>query len=183
MKKIVLTFGAIAGVLTIIFTFTVMTLCEREMISFERAELVGYASMVIALSMIFFGIKSYRDNYGNGAITFWKGVQVGVLITCIGSAGYVIGGELYNAINPEFTLAVMEKYKEFETAKMKQKGASQEEIDAVVKQMTDMVKMMENPLIRFAIYLVEIFPVGVIITLLSAALLRKRTLLPAASTA
>jgi hypothetical protein len=179
MKKIVLTFGLIAGGLSMIFTFLIATLCDWESIDFGRAELIGYASMVVALSMIFFGIKSYRDNYANGTITFWKGVQIGLLITCIGSVMYVIGGEAYTAINPGFAPKVMEKYKEFETNKMKAKGASQEEIDAVMNQMTEMIKMMDNPLVRFGIYLIEIFPVGLIITLLSAALLRKKELLPA----
>lgn len=180
MKKVVLTFGLIGGVLSIIFTFTIATLCDRDMIDFSKAEIVGYASMVIALSMIFFGIKSYRDNYAGGTITFWKGVQIGILITCIGSAMYIVGGEAYTIINPGFAPKVMEKYKEFESNKLKQKGASQEEIDTTMKQMADMIKMMENPLFRFGIYLIEIFPVGVIITFLSAALLRKREVLPAA---
>jgi hypothetical protein len=178
MKKIILTYGLICGVLSMIFTFLIATLCDRDMIDFSKAELVGYASMVIALSMIFFGIKSYRDNYGSGTITFWKGVQIGILITCIGSVMYIAGAELYTVINPGFAPKVMEKYKEFEANKMKQKGASPAETDAAVQQMAEMVKMMENPLVRFGIYLIEIFPVGVIITFLSAALLRKRELLP-----
>ena len=181
MKKIILTYGLIAGVLSMIFTFLIATLCDRDMIDFSKAELVGYASMVIALSMIFFGIKSYRDNYGSGTITFWKGVQIGILITAIGSVMYIAGAELYTVINPGFAPRVTEKYKEYEARKWAQKGASQAEIDAAVQQMTEMVKMMENPLVRFGIYLIEIFPVGVIITLLSAALLRKRELLPATS--
>jgi hypothetical protein len=178
MKKIILTYGLIGGVLSMIFTFLIATLCDRNMIAFDKAELVGYASMVIALSMVFFGIKSYRDNYGSGTITFWRGVQIGILITCIGSVMYIAGAELYNAINPEFGPKVMEKYKEYETSKLGQKGASQAEIDATVQQMTEMAKMMDNPIVRFGIYLIEIFPVGVILTFLSAALLRKRELLP-----
>lgn len=181
MKKTVITFGLIGGVIIMIFTFIIATLCDRDMIAFERAEIVGYASMVIALSMIFFGIKSYRDNQGGGKITFWKGVQVGVLITAIASALYVVGGEAYTAYNPGFAPKVMEKYKEMETRKMEQKGASKEEIDATIKQMSDMMKLMENPLFRVPIYLIEIFPVGLIITLISAGLLRKRELLPAES--
>lgn len=183
MKKVVITFGTIAGALSMIFTCVIATLCDKNMIDFSKAELVGYASMIIALSMIFFGIKSYRDNYNNGKITFRKAVQVGILITVIGSVGYIIGGEVYTAINPGFAPKVMEKYKEFETAKMTQRGATQAEIDTAVQQMTDMIKMMENPFLRVVIYLVEIFPVGVIITLLSAALLRKREVLPEAVTA
>lgn len=178
MKKIILTYGLIAGVLSMIFTFLIATLCDRDMIDFSKAELVGYASMVIALSMIFFGIKSYRDNYGSGTITFWRGVQIGILITCIGSVMYIAGAELYTAVNPGFGPKVMEKYKEYETKKLGQKGAPQAEIDATVQQMTEMEMMMQNPLVRFGIYLIEIFPVGVIITFLSAALLRKRELLP-----
>jgi hypothetical protein len=178
MKKIILTYGLIGGALSMIFTFLIATLCDRDMIAFDKAELVGYASMVIALSMIFFGIKSYRDNYGSGRITFWRGVQIGILITCIGSVMYIAGAELYTAINPGFGPKVMEKYTEYETRKLGRKGASQAEIDATVQQMTEMGKMMENPLVRFGIYLIEIFPVGVIITFLSAALLRRRELLP-----
>lgn len=181
MKKTVLTFGLIGGVLAIMFTFLIATLCDRDMIAFDKAELVGYASMVIALSMIFFGIKSFRDNYGNGTITFWKGLQIGILITSIGSVMYIAGAELYTVLNPAFGPRVMEKYKEYETNKLAKKGAPQAEIEATVQQMTEMEKMMDNPFVRFGIYLIEIFPVGVIITFLSAALLRRREVLPAAA--
>lgn len=177
MKKTILTFGLISGVLSIIFTFLIATLCDKDMIAFDKAELVGYASMVIALSMIFFGIKSYRDNYANGTVTFWKGVQIGILITSIGSVMYIAGGELYTVINPGFAPRVVEKYKEYETNKLTKKGASQAEIDATMQQMAEMEKMMGNPLVRFGIYLIEIFPVGMIITFLSAALLRRREVL------
>ena len=56
--------------------------------------------MVIALSMIFFGIKSYRDNYQNGAIGFWKGFQVGLLITLIASLMYALTWETYMQARP-----------------------------------------------------------------------------------
>lgn len=94
MKKTILTYGLISGVLMVIFTFIVATLHNRDMIDFGKAELYGYAFGVIALSMIFFGIKSYRDNYGSGTITFWKGIQIGMLITSIGSVMYVVGAEV-----------------------------------------------------------------------------------------
>lgn len=183
MKITILTYGLIGGVLMVIFTFIVGTLHDKDMIDFGKAELYGYAFGVIALSMIFFGIKSYRDNYGSGTITFWKGMQIGLLITSIGSVMYVVGAELYTVVNPAFTSKVVEKYKEYETQKLKQKGASREEIDAMLNEFTDMLKMMENPFARFVIYLIEMLPVGLIITILSAALLRKRTVLPAVSTA
>jgi len=181
MKKVVITFGLISGVLIFCFVFVVVGLCENGILSWDRSELAGYTSMVIALSLIFFGIKSYRDNYGNGRVTFWKGVQIGLLISLIASVFYFAGGEAYIAVNPGFTDRFFEKYTQNYTEKMKAEGKSQEEIDKTVKEMRDMVKMMENPFLRFAIFVMEILPVGIIITFISAAILRRKEVLPAAA--
>jgi len=183
MKKTILTFGLIGGAIVFCFVFLIGALCERDIISLDKAEFVGYGAMVISLSMIFFGIKSYRDNYGGGAIRFWKAVQIGLLISAIGSVMYFVGIQVHGVIKPEFYPTLMEKYKEHETNKMKAKGASQVEIDTTIAQMDKMGKMLENPLFMFLIALMEILPVGIIITLISAALLRKRTVLPAVNTA
>jgi len=179
MKKAVLTYGLIGGGLIMIFTFVIATLCRKEIISIERADLVGYAAMMIAASMIFFGIRSYRDNYTGGSITFWKGVQVGLLITCIASVMYIAGGELHNVLYPDFAPKVMEKFTESEMNRLRQEGASQGEIDQAVQQTADIKKMMDNPLFHVSLYLIELLPVGLIITILSAALLRRREVLPA----
>jgi hypothetical protein len=179
MKKVVITFGLISGVIIFGFVFLVTSLCERGVISLDRSELAGYTSMVIALSMIFFGIKSYRDNYGNGRVTFWKGVQIGLLISLIASVFYFAGGEAYTAANPGFIDRFFDKYTQQYTEKMAAEGKSQQEIDGKIKEMRDMVKMLENPFLRFAIFVMEILPVGIIITLISAAILRKKEILPA----
>jgi len=81
MRKVTLTFGLLTGVIISVFGFIIMAMCENGAINFDSSDLIGYGSMVIALSMIFFGVKSYRDNYQNGAIKFGKGLQVGMLIT------------------------------------------------------------------------------------------------------
>ena len=183
MKKVVLTFGLIGGAIMVFFVFLLGTLHDRETISPENGELVGYATMVISLSVIFFGIKSYRDNYSGGLITFWKGIQIGLLISLIGGVLYFVGVEGYNLANPEFAPKFMKKLADHEADKARASGASEDEIAATRKQIEELDKIMANPRFLFLICLMEISPVGIIITVVSAALLRKKELLPAAAVA
>jgi hypothetical protein len=179
MRKVTLTFGLLAGVIVSVFMVIIMGLCESGTINFDNSDFIGYGSMVIALSMIFFGIKSYRDNYLNGAIKFGKGFQVGMLITLVASLIYAAAGEAYYQIDPDSQAVLMDKYANHHLNKLKEKGASPAEIEQKVKEMADLKEMNKNPVIRFGIALAIILPVGIIITLISAALLRKKDFLPA----
>jgi hypothetical protein len=176
MKKIIITYGLIGGVIVAVIMVTTQPLLEKGIINFDNGMLVGYASMVIALSMVFFGIKTYRDQHLNGTITFWNAFKVGILITAIACLMYAITWEFYyNLAAPDFT----QKYTEHYLTKMAAEGASTSEIEAMKKEMADFNVMYQNPLIRFAITVTEILPVGLIITLISAALLRKKEIFPA----
>jgi hypothetical protein len=179
MRRVTVVFGLLAGVIISIFLVVIMALCDDGTIDFDNSELIGYGSMVIALSMIFFGIKSYRDNHQNGAIKFGKGLQVGMLITLIASLIYAAAGETLYQTNPQSQAALMDKYADHHINKMKDKGASPAEIDQKAKEMADLKEMHKNPLIRFGMTLAIILPVGVVITLISAALLRRKEFLPA----
>jgi hypothetical protein len=178
MRKVILTFGLLAGAIVSVFMIIGIALWEKAGKVFENA-LVGYATMVIALAMVFFGIKSYRDNYQSGAIRFWKGFQVGMLITLIASLMYAITWETYNQVSPASSAAFIDYYAKCQIDKLKEKGVSAAKIDQEVKNMEDFKRMYGNPAIRFGITLMEILPVGIIITLISAALLRKKEFLPA----
>jgi hypothetical protein len=178
MRKVTLTFGLIAGAIVSAFLIIGIAYWEKTGKAIENA-LVGYATMVIALSMVFFGIKSYRDNYQKGAIRYWKGFQVGMLITLIASLMYAASWETYNQVSPASSAAFIDYYVECQINKKKEKGASAADIDQVVKRMEDFKRMYRNPAIRFGMTLVEILPVGIIITLISAAALRKKEFLPA----
>ena len=178
MKKVVLTFGLLSGLVLAVFVFVIAGLCESGTIPIEKMELVGYTTMVIALSMIFFGIKSYRDNHG-GSITFWKGIQIGLLITLIASVLYFAGAELYSLTHPGFTDRVFTKFTELQADQMRQSGATQDQINKMIQDGRAMIELMENPIIFFGICLMELSPVGIIITLVSAGILRKREVLPA----
>jgi hypothetical protein len=177
MKKIILIYGLIAGSIVAAMMLITMPMYSNGTLNLDNGELVGYTTMVIALSMVFFGIKSYRDNYANGSISFGKGFKVGILITIIACVMYGLAWEVsYNRIGDNFMKKMNEKY----FADMKAEGATEEELEAAKKEWEFFGEMYKNPLFRFAFTVfVEIFPVGLVITMISAGILRKKEILPA----
>ena len=179
MKKVVLTFGLIAGLIIASLVWVTALLVDRGAIGFERLEFVGYSSMIVALSMVFFGIKSYRDNQAGGTLKFWKGVQVGVLISLIAGVLYWGGALSYGLANPGFDERFMQKFTELKVGQLQQQGAPQEKIDSAKAEVEMMAGLFKNPLLFFLICMVEILPVGFIVTLISSGLLRRKEVLPA----
>jgi len=174
MRKVTLTYGLMAGAIISVLMLLAMILWENGAIDFDNSALIGYGSMIIALSMIFFGIKSYRDNYQNGTIKFVKGLQVGALITLIASLMYAASWETFYQTIPEIKATFMDKYAEHSLNKMKANGASPAEIEQKAKEMAGMAEMYKNPVIRFGFTMLEILPVGIAITLICAAALRRK---------
>jgi hypothetical protein len=179
MKKVVLTFGLLGGFIIAAIVWATAILVENNAIRFERLEIVGYTSMLVALSMVFFGIKSYRDNYSGGKITFGKGVQVGLLISLIAGVLYWGGAISYGLTHPGFDDRFMQKFTELKVGQLQQQGAPQEKIDAAKAEVDMMQGLFKNPILFFLICMVEILPVGLIVTLISSGLLRRKELLPA----
>jgi len=174
MKKIIIVYGLIAGAIVGAMLLITMPLYEDGSLHFENGEWLGYTTMVIALSLVFFGIKSYRDNYSSGSITFWSGLKVGLLITLVASLIYCLCWEItYQTMKGDFIKEMSDKTVE----KMKKEGASRASLDVAKKKMDDFGVMYRNPLFRFAITLTEIAPVGMVISLLSAGLLRRKEFL------
>ena len=136
-----------------------------------RGLIVGYTGIVVSLLLVPFGIRSYRENVGGGHITFGRAFAVGILITLISCICYVVAWEIvyYNFL-PDF----MEKYTAYMVEKARAAGANQQTIEATVQEMKNMKAMLDNPLINAAMTFIEPFPVGLIITLVSAAILRKK---------
>jgi hypothetical protein len=180
MRKVTFIFGLLAGVIISGSMVVAMVMWEKGTMTFSnRNDLFGYAVIVIALSMVFFGIKSYRDNYQNGMIKFTKGLQVGLLISLVASLMYVATWETYYQIRPEGYTSFVDHYCDRQVNKMKENGASSAEIDEKIKEMASMKEMIKNPVLRFGMGLMELFPFGIIVTLISAAVLRKKEILPA----
>lgn len=171
MKKIVLRFGLASGAILVALSSIMLPLCISGRIDFDNMELVGYSTMVLAFLMVFAGIKSYRDNAGGGAISFGKAFKVGILITLITCAIYVLAWEItYYGFWPDFT----DQYSAHMLERMRADGASEAAIQAEAAKMAGMAKLYKNPLFNIGITFIEIFPVGLIVTLVSAAILRRK---------
>ena len=170
MKKTVLTFGLISGVIIAVLMGTTTLFAER--IGFDRAIYVGYATMLVAFLLVFFGIKSYRDNVGDGEITFGRAFTVGILITLITCVFYVVTWEIiYYTFLPDFA----DKYGNYLIEKSRAAGATPEQIAQELEQIKQMKALLDNPLLGPAVVLIsEPLPVGLVMTLISAAILRKR---------
>jgi len=180
MRKTVIVFGLIGGsIIALLVWLTLAIDGGHQLVGFDYAHFIGYGVMVLGLSMIFFGIKSFRDNYNGGKISFWKGVQIGLLITAIASVMYGGAWLIHNAVRPAFLGAYMQKYTEYQAAKMRESGSSDAEVAAATKEMEDMSAKVKNPLVFFLVALIEIVPVGLLLTVLCAAILRKQEVLPA----
>ena len=169
MKKTVLTFGLISGAVSSVLMLTTALLLDR--IGFDKGVIVGYTGIVLSFLLVFFGIRSYRENVGGGQITFGRALSVGLLITLISCVFYVVTWEIvYFKLMPEFA----EKYTNYMVEQVRASGASQQVIDAKLQEMKAMKAWYDNPLINAAITFVEPFPIGLIVSLISAAILRRR---------
>lgn len=169
MRKIVLTFGLIAG--GILSLMMLLTMPFMEQIGFEKGEVIGYTTMVLAFLMTFFGVKSYRDNVAGGTVTFGRAFLVGLLITAIASVCYVATWQMvYYKLAPDFG----EKYTTYAVNKTRKSGATDAQIAATKKEMTEFMDMYKNPLINVAITFIEPLPVGIVITLVTAGVLSRK---------
>jgi hypothetical protein len=169
MKKTVLTFGLISGAISSLMMVATVPFAHR--IGFNKALVVGYTTIVLSFLLVFFGIRSYRDNAGNGQITFTKAFAVGISITLISCIFYVGTWEiLYFNFMPDF----MDNYGAHTIEKLKASGASPAAVEAQVQQLKKFKEQYKNPLFNSLMTFIEPFPVGLAITLLSAAVLRKK---------
>ncbi len=176
MKKIILIYGCIGGGIIIASMMVTMPLLESGSLNTDNSLWLGYITMTIALSMVFFGVKSYRDNQLNGAITFGQGFKVGILIALVASVIYVVWWEIYmHFFMSDF--AAQYASKTMEAAKAA--GATEEELARKLEETNKAQEMYSKFYFRVLITFSEIFPVGLLLSLVSAALLKRKDVLPA----
>ncbi len=169
MQKTVWTFGLISG--AIISLLMLLVLPFHDAIGYDRSLVLGYTTMVLAFLLIYFGIRSYRDTVANGSIGFGRALAVGTLIAVISSVCYTATWELiYPRIATDFTA----KYQAHEISKAKASGASQAEIDQRAADLKRFSELYKNPVVNAALTFIEPLPVGLVIALVSAGVLRRR---------
>ncbi|MTI89211.1 MAG: DUF4199 domain-containing protein [Balneolaceae bacterium] len=175
MKKIVFTYGVLAGAINTVIAYLLTTIAGDDLMH-ANAEWVGYLIMIIALSIIFVGIKQYRDKHLGGIIKFGKAFLTGLYIALVASVIYVGVWEIYMQTSGE---GFIDTYQASYMETLRAEGATAKELAEASEKMEYYKKMYSNTFLRMLITLSEILPVGIIISLISALLLKNSTVLPA----
>lgn len=167
----------IAGAIVSVFMGISMVIAAQSEghIDNTTGMVIGFSAMLISFSFIFIGIKSLRDKQLGGTITFGKGLQAGLLIAFIASTMYVIMWAFeYNLVMPDF----MEKYSASMIEAAKASGKPQAEIDEAIASILQGKENYKNP-VFFTLYTyAEILPIGILVALVSAAILRRKPKAP-----
>jgi hypothetical protein len=176
MRKTILTFGLISGAVSSLMMGVSMAFADR--IGIDRGYIVGYTTIVLSCLFIYFGVRSYRENVSGGTITFARAFGVGLAIGVISCLCYVVTWEIiYFNFMPDF----LDKFDAYEIAKLKAAGASAAVLQRHIEEQNHMKVLYANPLFNAALTFIEPFPVALLVTLISAAVLRKRPALKGAA--
>lgn len=171
MKKIVIVFGSISGLIVAALMIINVNRCYNSQ-DFESSMFLGYASMLLAFSFIFIGIKSYRDKHKGGIISFGKAFKIGLFICLIASTFYVVAWLVdYYLFIPDF----MEKYTTHVLEAAKKSGASAQEMSLQTTEMAGYKEMYKNPFFIILFTYAEILPIGLLVSLISALILKRKS--------
>lgn len=171
MKRVVLIFGSILGVLLSINLVITVYLCYTDP-DFIPSMVLGYALILLMLSTVFFGIKNYRDKQLSGIISLGQAFKTGALITLVGATIYVIVWLfMYYLYVPDF----MDKFSAKEIKNAISNGKSAAEI-AKIKADTETYKdLYKSPFWVVVLTYLEILPLGLIVAFISALILKRKT--------
>jgi len=165
MKKYVLIFGLIIGtILCVNMLYTVNQLYNNS--NFTGNEIIGYAAIVIVFSLIFFGVRNYRNKHLNGFISFGKAFKTGFLIALLGSTLYVSAWLFYYYL---FIPDYLDIYIPFALGEV-----PSTELAAKTTEMESFKEMYKNPLFVVLITFFEVLPIGILVSFLSALFLKKK---------
>jgi hypothetical protein len=174
MLRLILIYGSIAGLIVAVpMVWGMLALTPAT--APENGWLIGYLTMIVALTAVFLGVKHYRDKVLGGAIRFLPALLVGLGISAVASVFYVVGWEISLAASG-FDFATSYSKGMVEAARAK--GASPAELQKAMADAAAFVTMYRNPVYRWGITFIEMFPVGVLISLITAAVLRNDRFLP-----
>lgn len=176
MFRTILLWGTVAGLIvgSILFGTTVAMADQPPSMGVGMA--IGYTSMLIAMSAIFVGVKRHRDDALGGVIRFWPAFGMGLGISVVAGVFYVLAWEAALAVTG---LDYGAKFAEHLIAQRRAEGASAAELARITAEMKAFSVQYADPLYRMPMTFTEIFPVGVLVSLISAVLLRRSSFLPA----
>jgi hypothetical protein len=169
MKKTVLTFGLISGVIICVLMGGQLLIADK--IGSGHSLILGYTMMVASFLLVYFGIRSYRDNTLAGQISFGRAFACGILIALITTVCYVAVWEIvYFNFMPNF----MDSYFAAQIHKVQSSGLDPATTAARIASIQRSQQSYQDPLVNMAYTFMEPLPVGLVITLVSAAILRRK---------
>ncbi|ULQ52782.1 DUF4199 domain-containing protein [Flavihumibacter fluvii] len=172
MKKTVFVCGLAAGLISASMFIGLMILGKAGDDHFENGMVIGFSLMILAFSLIFVGTKITRDKYNGGIISFGKAFRVGLYITLIAATIYVLVWLIdYYLFIPDFA----DKYAAQAIKKLQESGATADAIAKKTKEMEAFSRMYKNPFFNALITYSEIVPVGLLVSLVSAWILKRKT--------
>lgn len=175
MLRKILTYGSVAGLVVGVPLFTMAVLMNGQPPP-QYGVLIGYLTMLVALSAVFIAIKRHRDEALGGVIRFWPAFGLGLAISFVASVFYVLAWEAALAVTG---MDFAGEYAKAAIAQARAEGASAEAVAKLSAEMEAFKQQYANPLVRLPMTLAEIFPVGALVSLISAAVLRNSRVLPA----
>jgi len=164
MKRNILIFGLIIGTILCANMILMVNMMYTNP-DFKGNDVVGYAAMVVLFSLIYFGVRNYRNKYLDGFISIGKAFKVGVLIALVASTMYVVVWLFYYYL---FVPDFIDVYTEHVL-----NTCAASEVETKRAEMANFKEMYKNPLFVILITYSEVLPVGLIVTLVSALVLKR----------
>ncbi|MDY7394504.1 DUF4199 domain-containing protein [Aureibaculum sp. 2210JD6-5] len=168
MKNTILRYG-LWSIFSILILFTISSIVLKGL-SYSAQEVFGYASIIVSLLFVYFGIKHFRDRENNGILTFGKGLLIGILITLFAAFAFGLYNVIYvEYINPNFMADYYNKL--VEEANNTLSGA---ELQAKLKEMEEQKNLFANPFMNFLLMAATVFMLGFIISIISSLILKRK---------
>tara|TARA_Y100000782_G_scaffold115534_1_gene159603 strand:- start:4639 stop:5190 length:552 start_codon:yes stop_codon:yes gene_type:complete len=173
MRNSILKFGALGSAIMVI-----ALIASTQLMSVENSdnygigEVIGFSSMILSFITILLAIREVRAKNNDGSMTFGKGLSIGLLVSLMVSAVYVITWMIYLEVSDsnfieEYSQAQIEKVQQNDELSTLEK---EEQIDA----QQQMVVYYQNPAFRVGITFMEIFPIGLLFSLLYALVMMRK---------
>lgn len=175
MNRPIIRFGLISAAILIgvnLVTLAILGVPGPE--DYAVGEIIGYATILVALIPIFFGIKAYRDRVSGGEIGFWRGVGVGAGIAALPSIAFALYNMIYVTwIDPDFNQTYLAHLRESARAEM-----SPAEFDQYAAQLEAQQAMFTDPIFQSVLMFLTVFLIGLVIAAISALILQRKQSVP-----
>ncbi len=170
MKKMVIRYGLYSAVVMLgVFLFTFFFIGKESEMGFKISEIIGYATILLSMVFVFFGIKKHRDENNKGAITFWEALLTGTLIAAIPALAFGLYNLFYiEVLDPEF----LDKYYNYRLEEA-QATMSQNDFEMEKSKMESEKEMFQSPATQFFVMFLTVFIIGFLVSLISSIILKR----------